>query len=520
MGYREIQINLAVELFDEEIRRQILKRAGIKQGEIRFLRRSLDSRKKERIVWNILAGISSSEIKGGTLPPAPRAALDKILDENRRKRPGEKALVVGSGPAGIFAGLILLRLGYPVTLIERGAPVEERKKLIQIFEGGGNFSPRGNYLFGEGGAGTFSDGKLTSRTKKIVKERDWIYGLYAAMGGPEEILWSTHPHLGSDRLFDIARNMRHLFQNWGGEILFNTTMTGLKTQNSHIKGLEIEGPQGKGVMEGTQFFLALGHSARETYHMLLNHEIPFISKNFALGFRMEHEQKIINMTQWGREELPGVKGAEYRLTHKNPNGIPVYTFCMCPGGVVVPSTPYGENNIVNGMSNYARDGQYANAALVAGVKPSDLGDENISPRQILDWLEQLERRFKEIPGNFAAPSCRIEEFLTGKGPTISKSSYPLGLKPWPLEQELPPAQTAALKEGLTDFVKKMPLLRQGRLLGLESKTSAPIQVVQDEHGRPQGWDNLWICGEGSGRAGGIVSSAAHGITAVLSLLNL
>ncbi|MDC7218517.1 MAG: FAD-dependent monooxygenase [Spirochaetales bacterium] len=515
MGYKEVQINLPVELFEKEMNERILKKAGVKTGRVSFLRKSLDSRKKDRIVWNTLAGVLSDELPDGTPPPPPRSAMESLLDENYRKGRNKRVVIVGSGPAGLFAGLTLLRLGYAVTLLERGAAVEDRARLIQSFEEGGAFSPVGNYLFGEGGAGTFSDGKLTSRTKKIVRERDWIHSLYVSMGGPEEILWSTHPHLGSDRLYTIAQNMRLLFREWGGEIEFETLMTDLKVREGRIVSLDTN----RGEREGDFFLLAPGHSARETYRMLLDRGVPFRGKNFAIGFRMEHRQEEINLTQWGRTSLPGVKAAEYRLTHKTVGNIPVYTFCMCPGGQVVPSTPYEDNNLVNGMSSYARNGLYANAALVAGIQPQEI-DRSGSPRTVLDWLEGLESRFKSIVDGYEAPASTIEAFLAGKTGILSQTSYPLGLKEWDLAKELPPAQIEALKEGLGAFVRKMPRFGEGQLLGLESKTSAPLQVLRDESGRPEGWDNLWICGEGSGWSGGIISSAADGIKGALSLLKL
>ncbi len=304
--------------------------------------------------------------------------------------------------------------------------------------------------------------------------------------------------------------MRRLFKEWGGEMEFETTMTGLRAKGGRVTALETD----RGDREGELFFLAPGHSARETYRALIGAGVPFRGKNFALGFRMEHRQEAVNRTQWGCAELPGVKAAEYRLTHKGEEGRPVYTFCMCPGGRVVPSTPYETDNIVNGMSAYQREGVFANAALVAGIGPGEIpGGED--PLAALEWLEALEHRFKTIVPAWEAPACSIDAFLKGKTALAGESSYPLGLREWDLASELPKKQADAIREGLSDFVAKMPLFREGQLLGLESKTSAPIQVIRDDRGRPEGWENLWICGEGSGWSGGIISSAADGIGGAL-----
>jgi uncharacterized FAD-dependent dehydrogenase len=265
-------------------------------------------------------------------------------------------------------------------------------------------------------------------------------------------------------------------------------------------------------MEADLFILAPGHSAYDTYRMLISCGVPFRTKNFALGFRTEHPQEVINMAQWGRSGLPGVKAAEYRLTSNREGRLPVFTFCMCPGGIVVPATATITGNIVNGMSNYRRNGRFANAACVAALHPDLLCGHPASPPEVLDQLEELEQSFYETGRGYKAPFCTIREFhkqsLTSGTP---ETSYPLGLVHAPLWKMLPAQVISAIGEGLTDFNRKLKGFDTGILLGLESKTSSPIQVIRDYQGRCEGFENLYMAGEGSGYAGGIISSGADGI---------
>ncbi|PIE87678.1 MAG: FAD-dependent oxidoreductase, partial [Bacteroidetes bacterium] len=265
--------------------------------------------------------------------------------------------------------------------------------------------------------------------------------------------------------------------------------------------------------------VAPGHSSYETYRMLLGAGAPFRTKNFAIGSRAEHPQPLINKAQWGVPELPGLKAAEYRLTAKAKANRPVYTFCMCPGGMVVPATPYEHTNIVNGMSYYQRNSAFANAACVVGIHPDQLAGKSVSPLEALAQLEQLEASFKSFTGNYTAPFITIHDFLKGKtGSSIPETSYPLGLTPAPLYQMLPPAIVAGMREGLEQFARKLKGYDQGILLGLESKTSSPIQAIRDAHNRFEGFENLFIAGEGSGYAGGIMSSAADGIRTAMHIV--
>jgi uncharacterized FAD-dependent dehydrogenase len=253
--------------------------------------------------------------------------------------------------------------------------------------------------------------------------------------------------------------------------------------------------------------------------MLIRRGVRFRTKNFAIGSRVEHPQELINMAQWGRASLPGVKAAEYRLTSQREGGLPVYTFCMCPGGIVVPASAYAHINIVNGMSRYKRNGKFANAACVVGVHPDRLVGREATPQEALDWLEHLEESFHRYSDGFEAPFSGIRDFIDGKGPSKPvESSYPLGLKPAALWDLLPSEVSSSIREGLKDFSRKIKGFETGSIMGLESKTSSPIQVLREKDGRCAGFGNLYMVGEGSGHSGGIISSGADGIKAAMNIV--
>ncbi|MEZ5082223.1 MAG: hypothetical protein R2750_02035, partial [Bacteroidales bacterium] len=301
----------------------------------------------------------------------------------------------------------------------------------------------------------------------------------------------------------------------GGTVLFETMLTDLSIKNGNVS----EAITNNEILIADYFLIAPGHSAFETYRMLIRYGAPFRTKNFALGSRAEHKQEIINRAQWGTPSLKGVKAAEYRLTTQIDGKQPVYTFCMCPGGIVVPATAYEHTNIVNGMSYYLRNGQFANAACVAGLHPDQLAGRTVTPLEALDDLEKLESSFKEFSQDFSAPFCMIKDFMSEKlTEKTVESSYPLGLTPAPLWKMLPLMVVQAMQKGLLDFSRKLNGYDQGVLLGLESKTSSPIQVLRNENGLTEGFSNLFVVGEGSGYAGGIMSSAADGIKAALKIV--
>jgi uncharacterized protein len=501
MGYKEIDIRVPISVSEKELFRFISGKTRLQSFTYRILKKSLDARKKNQIVWLYRIGIVSEELKLGVIPEP--VSLKPVF----RKRK-EHVVIAGSGPAGIFSALFLSRSGFRVTLLEQGSMVGKRKKAIQTLETSGIFDPLNNYSFGEGGAGTFSDGKLTSRTKSISAERNYIFDEMIGAGAPDEIAYMTHPHLGSDNLFDITGNLRKELLNLGCEILFENRLIDLSTSSGRISSCETTG----GVLNADYFIIATGHSSYETYRMLIRHGIPFRSKNFALGFRAEHLQEVINNAQWGVSSLPGVKAAEYRLSAETDKGLPVYSFCMCPGGIVVPSAAYPHTSVVNGMSNYKRNSKWANAGIVAGFNLEKILQRPVSASEALEWLESLECSFYNIRKDYSVPAMTISGFLSRKQPgKLPESSYPLGIFETDFDALFPKQILPALRQGLQNFCLKLKGYESGIILGLESKTSSPVQVDRHPDKLFSGYENLFIVGEGSGRAGGIVSSAADGL---------
>ncbi len=510
MGQKYLELKMPADYSAAELQVSIGKKLRIQNFNFQIENKSLDARNKSNIHWLIRVLVSSDEIKEHI------QRTEKSLNITFKKRK-EKVVIVGSGPAGFFSALILQMAGFETVLIERGSEVGKRAEKISEFEKTGQFDKLNNYAFGEGGAGTFSDGKLTSRSKHISAERSFIIQEYIEAGAPEEIAYLAHPHLGTDNLKLIVKNLRNKYKRLGGTMIFNACLSDINVKNGSVISIETN----SGTFEIDYLILAIGHSAFETYRMLISKGVKFRTKNFALGCRMEHPQQLINMAQWGVEQLKGVKAAEYRLTSKADGHRQVYSFCMCPGGIVVPATAYEGSNIVNGMSFYGRDAKYANAACVATLNLSQLLQKEVDAIESLDWLEHLERKFYDFTGSYKAPACHISDFIKHKQTSrITASSYPLGLAEAPLWELLPGQISEALKAGLLDFKGKIKGFESGILLGLESKTSSSIQVLREPSGLCEGFENLYMLGEGSGYAGGIISSGADGVKGAMHLINL
>ena len=508
MGLKVIEIKAPTGYTDSELRQRISRELRLSSFTWQIENKSLDARKKGNIHWLLRIAVHSQSLGG----PGPGPAGSLNIGYKPRQR---RVIITGSGPAGFFAALVLQKAGFITIILERGAEVTKRAQGIARFEKTGAFNPVSNYAFGEGGAGTFSDGKLTSRSKHISRERDFFISSYISAGAPEEIRYMAYPHVGSDNLKTVVKNLRDSYLQLGGEIRFETTLSDLAAENGRVT----EVIAGDEPMPADYFIIAPGHSAYETYRMLIARGVQFRTKNFAIGCRAEHRQEDINRSQWGAANLEGVKAAEYRLTSEADGKHPVYSFCMCPGGMVVPAATYSHLNIVNGMSNYLRNGPFANAGCVAGIHPDQLAGRHLTALEALQWLEDLEHSFYAFSGGYGAPFCSISDFIQGTEPrSVPGTSYPLGLKPAPLWNMLPAVVTEALRAGLKDFDHRLRGYGGGILLGLESKTSSPIQVLREQNGLCTGFENLFLAGEGSGYAGGIVSSAADGIRIAMNII--
>jgi hypothetical protein len=508
MGFKTIELKLRTDYSPEELQNTIKKVLKLQNFTYQIEKQSLDGRNPEDIHWVVRVGVVSPEIFNDLEPQEAKLQI-------RKKKTDKHVVIVGSGPAGFFAAIVAQEAGFKVTIVEQGTEVNQRTKDIKDFEKTGDLNERSNYSYGEGGAGTFSDGKLTSRTKSIMTEKKYIFDKYVEYGAPDEIHYLAKPHVGSNQLIKIVKSMRQDFLNKGGVILFDNKMIDFKIKGTKVVSIETEA----GVIKGDYFIFAIGHSSYDSYKLMMKKGIKFQLKNFAVGTRVEHPQELINMAKWRVPELPGVKAADYSLTYNFNNALSVYTFCMCPGGMVVPASPQKGLNIVNGMSNYKRNYPFANSAIVAGVNIPDLLGRELEPIEALDWLISLERKFYDYSDSYKAPAVKVSDFLNNK--TTAKfgtTSYPFDLLTADFRELFPFGIIESIDSALRDFVKKINGFEEGVLMGLESRTSSPIQLIRDGM-RCAGLDNLYLGGEGSGLAGGIVSSAADGIKCAMDIIN-
>ncbi|PID29610.1 MAG: FAD-dependent oxidoreductase [Candidatus Cloacimonadota bacterium] len=509
MGNKIVELKFKVGADDNLLRKKIRQKLKLSNFSYKIIKKSMDARVKSDIFWNYRVVVTSSKIKGEEYKERKTLKIPKI----GKKR---SVTIVGFGPAGYFCGYVLAKSGFEVTVLEQGKKVEDRCKDIARFEITRELDEKSNYSFGEGGAGTFSDGKLTSRTKSINLERDFIYKTYILAGAPDEILYMTHPHLGTDNLKVIVKNLREMFIKEGGNILFSQKVVDIKLKNTHIDKVITD----RGFFSSDYYIFATGHSSSDTYNMLIDRNIPFRIKPFAIGMRVEHYRETINIAQWGVPNLEGFKAAEYRLSHKNMDSSSTYSFCMCPGGKIVPVTPFKNKNIVNGMSNFGRNSSFSNAAIVTNIDIRKSGEKVNDPKFALNWLSDLEDKFFDYTKGFDVPAIRVSDFLQDRESSkFDETSFPFGLRSFLPSNLFPEFIVKNLKEGLLAFNSKLDGFDSGTLIGLESKTSSPIQVLRDKNLFVEGVENMLYCGEGSGYSGGIISSAADGIKAAFSLIN-
>lgn len=509
MGYKTLEFQLPTDYSNELLKSKIKKE--IKSDDFTYFieKQSLDARNHRNIYWIVRVGVNSDLFKNDEITKND-LIIPNITDKKARNGKS-KVAVIGSGPAGFFSAFTLLEAGFDVTLFELGPEVYQRITDVKHFEKGGDLNERSNYAFGEGGAGTFSDGKLTCRTKTIKLEKKYIFSNFVRWGAPAEIEYLSKPHVGSNILTKVIRNMRKEFIAKGGIIHFDTMMTDFyinKTQDSNqVTSIETE----KGKFDCDYLVIASGHSSTPTYKMLFSKDIKFMNKPFAIGSRVEHTQELINIAQWNSKSISGLKAADYAVTY-NDSKFPVYSFCMCPGGMVVPAPPRKKANIVNGMSNYKRNYPFANSAIVASFNLNNLLKKEVSPEESLDWLESLEEKFFDFAGGYKAPSVKVSDLLSNKTTTkFPATSYPFDLITADFNELMPKIVIDSMKAGLVHFNKKLKNFSEGHLIGLESRTSSPIQVLRETGGKVANFDNLFFIGEGSGYSGGITSSAGEGV---------
>ncbi len=443
------------------------------------------------------------------ITPSPVLHLTPRISSKNRP------IIVGTGPAGMFAGLALAEMGLKPILLERGKAVSERRKDIKTFWQTGQLNTNSNVQFGEGGAGTFSDGKLMTGIKKTPLLRKVLQEL-AAAGAPEEILYLAKPHIGTDKLIKVVENIRKKIISLGGEYRFEHKLVDLVIKEDKIQAVKIQKANGDSEeIAADCVILCLGHSARDTFQMLYNRGLRIEQKPFSIGARIEHTQNMINQSQYGRyASHPALGAADYKLAVHYPDGRSAYTFCMCPGGQVVAAASEKECVVTNGMSEFARDKENANAALLVGVTPQDFGGSH--PLQGMYFQQQLEHTAFVLGGsNYHAPAQLVGDFLRSR-PSKKLGeitpSYTPGVTLTDLSLLFPEDITTTLAKAIVDMDKRLHgfAAPDAVLTGVETRSSSPIRMYRDENFESN-IKGIFPCGEGAGYAGGIVSSAVDGL---------
>lgn len=510
-------LKLPLDFDGEQLKQAAAKRLKLPAQAVRDLRlvkKSVDARKKQDVHFVCAVELTTdreaqvlSRVRDTTVQKAEPYHYELPAAAPLAQRP----IVIGLGPAGLFAGLILAQCGARPLVLERGLPVEKRRKSVEAFWHTGVLNAESNVQFGEGGAGAFSDGKLTTgtgdlRIQKVLQE-------LAAAGAPEEILYEAKPHIGTDRLPGVVRTIREKIIALGGEVRFSQKVTGFAQKDGALTAVRLsDGTE----LPCSQAILAVGHSARDLFEELHRIHLPMQAKAFSVGARIEHLQRNIDTAQYGGFAGHSALGAaDYKLSCHLPNGRGVYTFCMCPGGTVTGAASEPGGVVTNGMSCYARNEINSNAALLVGVTPDDYGSDD--PLAGVAFQRRIERAaFALSGGNYSAPAQRVADFLERRpssGFSVVQPSYQPGVVCAQLDECLPDFVTAAMREALPLLGKRLRGFDDGDavLTAPETRSSSPVRLLRDEQYQSPGLRGLYPCGEGAGYAGGIMSAAVDGI---------
>jgi uncharacterized protein len=501
----------------------------------KIIKESVDARKEISLIFSIEVSVKADLAKAfRNIPDFVKMdecdciSLDCYLAEYHKgiKSGSKRPIVVGFGPAGMFCAYMMSAAGLRPIIIERGKDVESRSEDVDIFWKSGELNEESNVQFGEGGAGTFSDGKLTSRSKD--KRSSLVMDILHMHGAPKDVTYKSKPHVGTDLLKDVVKSIREFIISKGGEVRFGTRLENIHHENGKLEAVTVASGGTSMRLECDNLVVAIGHSARDTFRMLHDSGVEITRKPFAVGVRIEHPRTLIDDAQYkDNRAYPVLGAADYFLTHKCSNGRSAYTFCMCPGGEVVAASTRKGELVVNGMSYHARNLENSNSALLVNVNPDDFGSDG--PLSGVIFQEEIERKAYELGGGgYIAPVQSVGDFL-GKASSFKSSddfnvipSYSIGMRKADLSECLPDFVVAALREAIPGMARKLKGfdIESAILTGVETRTSSPVRIVRDENSLESvNIDGLYPCGEGAGYAGGIVSSAIDGIKVAESILS-
>jgi uncharacterized FAD-dependent dehydrogenase len=525
------QLQLPVDHTDADLRAAALKRLGVKDGELinlKLKQRAIDARRGHvAFSYTLLVQVADEarvlkqvDAKSHVIP-APDETYRELAVSQPVRHAARRPVVVGTGPCGLFCGLLLARAGLNPILLERGKAAGDRARDVTGFwRRGWDFNPESNVQFGEGGAGTFSDGKLYTQIRDRENRIPWILREMVAAGAPEDILVKSRPHIGTDRLIKVVRHIREEIISLGGEVRFNSRVSDVVIEDGAMRGVVLADGT---VIESDHIIFSIGHSSRDTFHMLHRHGVPLEPKPFSVGVRIEHPQKLVDKMlfgKWAGHERLG--SAPYKFVAHCDTERSAYSFCMCPGGLVVAATSEPGMVVTNGMSSYAREEANANSGFMVEVSAADYGND---PLGGIEYQREIERAaFRLGGGNYHAPAQLLGDFMAGRASTSQGSvvpSYEPGVVWSDLRECLPEYIIATLKEAVPRIQKSLPgfMLEDAVLTAAETRSSAPVRIPRDaETLECTGLKGFYPAGEGAGYAGGIISAAADGMRVAEALL--